>query len=508
MKSNQSKAVAADMAFALAANSSSALLLTLIACADENPSCASWAAGGECANNPGFMGSACRKSCNKCQVSGELAQQAIEVLLYSTRNLQAHCERVNREHLAAPVAPCGKALKNAADALKLADAPDYADQARLVARLTATATATMSAVEAMCGASATVGVPLAANGEEAEMQRGCGAVDYNALEPAFTPAEPPGTVALRGGVQMPLVGLGTWMTVGQAAVDLVASGLRAGFRAIDTSENYANADKVGEAIAASGVARKDLFLADKVSFPKSYSKDGVRAMLAASLAAHRTEYLDLLMLHSVGPGLKARVETYRELLALKDEGKVRAVGVSNFGVGDLKALADAGLEAPSTLQVKFNVLHPGRTGNAAGEDLLAYCKENGIVLVAYCPLNSWPSKLAPIADLHVAHIAAKLKRTPSQVLLRWATQQGVAVLTRSSKEERLREARDLGFAIGDADMRLLSGLAWFVRSRSNRPPPTVEDEYDVHGLDERARKWHSDLKREAQEGYAGARIEL
>ena len=107
MKSNQSKAVAADMAFALAANSSSALLLTLIACADENPSCASWAAGGECANNPGFMGSACRKSCNKCQVSGELAQQAIEVLLYSTRNLQAHCERVNREHLAAPVAPCG-----------------------------------------------------------------------------------------------------------------------------------------------------------------------------------------------------------------------------------------------------------------------------------------------------------------------------------------------------------------------------------------------------------------
>ena len=455
-----------------------------------------------------LMGSACRKSCNKCQVSGELAQQAIEALLYSTRNLQAHCERVNREHLAAPVAPCGKALKNAADALKLADAPDYADQARLVARLTATATATMSAVEAMCGASATVGVPLAANGEEAEMQRGCGAVDYNALEPAFTPAEPPGTVALRGGVQMPLVGLGTWMTVGQAAVDLVASGLRAGFRAIDTSENYANADKVGEAIAASGVARKDLFLADKVSFPKSYSKDGVRAMLAASLAAHRTEYLDLLMLHSVGPGLKARVETYRELLALKDEGKVRAVGVSNFGVGDLKALADAGLEAPSTLQVKFNVLHPGRTGNAAGEDLLAYCKEHGIVLVAYCPLNSWPSKLAPIADLHVAHIAAKLKRTPSQVLLRWATQQGVAVLTRSSKEERLREARDLGFAIGDADMRLLSGLAWFVRSRSNRPPPTVEDEYDVHGLDERARKWHSDLKREAQEGFAGARIEL
>ena len=496
------------MAFALAANSSAALLLTLIACADENPSCASWAAGGECANNPGFMGSACRKSCNKCQVSGELASQAIEALLYSTRNLQAHCERVNREHLAAPVAPCGKALKNAADALKLADAPDYSDQTRLVARLTATAEATMKAVEAMCGASAAVGKPLEANGEEAEMQRGCGAVDYNALEPAFTPAEPPGTVALRGGVQMPLVGLGTWMTVGQAAVDLVAGGLRAGFRAIDTSENYANADKIGEAIAASGVARKDLFLADKVSFSKSYSKDGVRAMLAASLAAHRTEYLDLLMLHSVGPGVKARVETYRELLAMKDEGKVRAVGVSNFGVSDLKGLKDAGLEAPSTLQVKFNVLHPGRTGNAAGEDLLAYCKEHGIVLVAYCPLNSWPSKLAPIADLHVAHIAAKLKRTPSQVLLRWATQQGVAVLTRSSKEERLREARDLGFAIGDADMRLLSGLAWFVRSRSNRPPTTVEDEYDVHGLDERARKWHADLKREAQEGFAGARIEL
>ena len=130
---------------------------------------------------------------------------------------------------------------------------------------------------------------------------------------------------------------------------------------------------------------------------------------------------------------------------MKDEGKVRAVGVSNFGVGDLKALADAGLEAPSTLQVKFNVLHPGRTGNAAGEDLLAYCKEHGIVLVAYCPLNSWPSKLAPIMDLHVAHIAAKLKRTPSQVLLRWATQQhGVAVLTRSSKRSGSARRATLG----------------------------------------------------------------
>ena len=221
-------------------------------------------------------------------------------------------------------------------------------------------------------------------------------------------------------------------------------------------------------------------------------------MLAASLAAHRTEYLDLLMLHSVGPSVKARVETYRGS-SLKDEGKVRAVGVSNFGVGDLKALADAGLEAPSTLQVKFNVLHPGRTGNAAGEDLLAYCKEYGIVLVAYCPLNSWPSKLAPIMDLHVAHIAAKLKRTPSQVPLRWATQQGVAVLTRSSKEERLREARDLGFAIGDA--YVAAELPRVVRAVAvHRPPPTAaKDLYDVHGLDERARE----VARRPQEGGAG-----
>ena len=130
-------------------------------------------------------------------------------------------------------------------------------------------------------------------------------------------------VTLSDGGQMPSVGLGTWLTVGQACYDLVVSGLRAGLRHIDTSENYQNHEEIGRAMADSGVLRSEIFLADKLSFPQSYSAEGVRKSVGEALRKMKTEYIDLYMLHSIGPSTAARHEAWREMVALQKEGTLR-----------------------------------------------------------------------------------------------------------------------------------------------------------------------------------------
>jgi 2,5-diketo-D-gluconate reductase A len=122
----------------------------------------------------------------------------------------------------------------------------------------------------------------------------------------------------------------------------------------DTSENYANAAEIGAALRemAAEVPRSELFLADKISFPQSYSAAGVRKAVAASLAALGTTYLDLLMLHSVGPSAAARNEAWREMEKLRAEGVVRVIGTSNFGTAEMAQLRAESTVAPATAQVR------------------------------------------------------------------------------------------------------------------------------------------------------------
>ena len=206
----------------------------------------------------------------------------------------------------------------------------------------------------------------------------------------------------------------------------------------------------------------------------------MRAWVRTSLGHLGTHYLDLLMLHSIGPSPAARMEAWREMEKLQDEGVVRAIGTSNFGTAEMAQLRRDAREPPATAQIKFNPFHPGRTGNAGGEDFAADCRDHGCVLVAYCPLNAWPSKLAPIHDGHVAAIARRVGRTPAQVLLRWVLQRGAAALTRSSSEAHLQEAMEVfRFALSEADMATISGLGWLVESAHHKPPPSVPDVFGV-----------------------------
>ena len=140
--------------------------------------------------------------------------------------------------------------------------------------------------------------------------------------------------------------------------------------------------------------RAEIFLADKLSFPQSYSAAGVRKSVADALRKMRVEYIDLYMLHSVGPSVAERHEAWREMVAMQKEGTLRHIGVSNFGTRDLRELKASFPDAPPvTLQAKYSPYHRGRTGNSGAEDFLTTSSELGVVITAYCPLNDWPSKL-------------------------------------------------------------------------------------------------------------------
>jgi len=233
------------------------------------------------------------------------------------------------------------------------------------------------------------------------------------------------------------------------------------------------------------VPRSELFIADKLSFPQSYSASGVRKAVAESLRKLRVEYLDLYMLHSVGPSMAARHEAWREMIALQKEGTIRHLGVSNFGTAELRQLKAEFPEAPPvTHQSKFSPYHRGRTGNAAGEDFWTVGDDLGMVTTAYCPLNDWPSKLKAVDDAHIAAIASHYGKTPAQVILRWGVQLGLTMLTRSSKPERLNEANQIwDFKLLPTDMAIISGLAWFAASPSNKVPTSVVDAYGVTARD-------------------------
>ena len=455
-----------------ASNASAAQLHSMLVCVDNHAACASWAAAGECTKNAGFMRAECRVSCNNCALAGEDAAAAAEVGLIATRNLALAC------HYASSQAAAVCADSTAA-------IPQLRSGRLSEVELRAIATGITHKVGAVCNADNRLHCPLGDEPHRVPV----------ALQPQPPPraahSRPslhgvlllPHTYKLPHNVEMPKLGLGTWLTTGAECTAMVAAALRVGWRHIDTSENYMNHEAIGAALKQSGVPRGELFLADKISLPTSYSAQGVRAWVSTSLAALGTDYLDLLMLHSIGPNPTARIEAWRELEKLRDEGVVRAIGTSNFGTHEMAALRRVAREPPATHQIKFNPYHPGRTGNAAGEDFAADCAAAGCVVVAYCPLNAWPSKLAPIHDRWVAHVAAKYGRTPAQVLLRWVIQTGGAALTRSRSEARLREALGaLEFELSEPDVKLLSGLAWHVESASHRPPAAVADVFGVAGL--------------------------
>ncbi|MCD4505447.1 2,5-didehydrogluconate reductase DkgB [Chromobacterium piscinae] len=226
---------------------------------------------------------------------------------------------------------------------------------------------------------------------------------------------------------IPAFGLGTFRLQGQAAVDSVRNGLELGYRAVDTAQIYGNEADVGEAIAASGVSRGELFLTTKI-WVDNYAKDKLLPSLEESLAKLRTDYVDLTLIHWPAPGNGVSVEEFMTALAdAQAKGLTRRIGISNFNIElTRQAIAAVGKDAIATNQIELSPYLQNRK-------LVDFLQSEGIHVTSYMTLAY--GKV--LGDPAIAAIAQRRQATPAQVALAWALQLGYSVIPSSTKRENL-----------------------------------------------------------------------
>ena len=249
------------------------------------------------------------------------------------------------------------------------------------------------------------------------------------------------------GARIPLVGLGTWELRGRACARIVEQALRLGYRHIDTAEMYDNEREVGEAVRASAVARADVFITTKI-WPSHFAPLELERAAKASLARLRLAEVDLLLLHWPNPQIPLS-ETLGALSKVKQAGLARHIGVSNFTV---PLIAQAVRLASAPLVCNQIEMHPFLDQSK----VTAACREHGLAVVAYSPIARGSAK----KDAVLARIGAAHNKSAAQVSLRFLVQQGVAVIPRTSRVERLTEnAAIFDFALTAPEMGAISGLA-------------------------------------------------
>lgn len=248
------------------------------------------------------------------------------------------------------------------------------------------------------------------------------------------------------GASIPALGFGTSQLTGGLSAELVLAALKAGYRHIDTARKYGSEGAVGEAIAASGIPREELFITTKVSHEHLRAADFARSV-DQSLSALRLDQVDLLMVHWPNPEIPPE-EFMPALAKAKREGLARHIGVANFNIGLLDRAVALCAEPLVALQAEY---HPYLDQTK----LLAAVRRHGLVFVAYCPLGRGRLFTDPV----LGEIAAARGRTIAQIALRWLVQQGVAAIPRSSSPERIAENLNVfDFSLSDAEMARIGSL--------------------------------------------------
>jgi 2,5-diketo-D-gluconate reductase A len=255
-------------------------------------------------------------------------------------------------------------------------------------------------------------------------------------------------IILNNGVEMPQLGFGVWQVPDAEAERAVGGALEAGYRSIDTAAIYGNEKGTGKAIAASGVPRKDIFVTTKL-WNSAQGYDSTLRAFDVSLEKLGLDYVDLYLIHWPLPSRGKYVDTYKAFEKLYADGRIRAIGVSNFLPEHLERLiADASV-VPAVNQIE---LHPHLQQHAARE----FHAERGIATEAWSPLGSGKGLLEVPA---IVAIAQKHGRTPAQVVLRWHLQIGNVVIPKSVTPSRIRENIDVfGFRLDTEDLAAISAL--------------------------------------------------
>ena len=252
-------------------------------------------------------------------------------------------------------------------------------------------------------------------------------------------------LTLNNGIRMPLVGFGTFMLGGKTCAEAVAAAIENGYRMIDTAEAYGNEKDVGDGIKRSGIDRKELFLVTKVNF-KSY--ENAEQTVMQSLANLQTDYIDLLLLHWPFANYYA---AWRALEKLYAEGRVRAIGVSNFEPDRLLDLIAYNKVVPAVNQIETN-LYCQRSPERGWLD------KKQVAHMAYAPLGQG-GRNEMFSEPAVLALAEKYGKTPAQVLLRFLTQKGIAVIPRSTQLGHIKENFDLfDFTLTAEERAQLSAL--------------------------------------------------
>jgi methylglyoxal/glyoxal reductase len=255
-----------------------------------------------------------------------------------------------------------------------------------------------------------------------------------------------GTTTLHNGVKMPYFGLGVFkVQEGQEVEESVKHALAAGYRSIDTAAVYRNEVGVGKAIIESGIPREELFVTTKV-WNDDQGYDTTLEAFETSLEKLDMDYVDLYLIHWAVSG--KYLDTWRALERLYKEGRVRAIGVSNFQIHHLQDIMNHYEEKPTVNQVE---LHP----YLVQEELRAFCTTNQIAVEAWSPL----AKGQVLADPTLVELSEKYGKTPAQIALRWHVQNDIIVIPKSITPTRIKENADIfDFELSNEDMQKISLL--------------------------------------------------
>jgi diketogulonate reductase-like aldo/keto reductase len=245
---------------------------------------------------------------------------------------------------------------------------------------------------------------------------------------------------------MPALGFGTSPLTGGVTADAVLAALMAGYRHIDTARKYGTEPAVADAIRASGLPRRDIFLTTKVIHENLRAGDFARSV-DESLAALKVDYVDLLLIHWPNPQI-ALAETMAALANAKRQGLARHIGVANFNIALLEQAIKLCPEPLVALQAEY---HPFLDQSK----LLTAVRRHGLVFIAYCPLGR--GRL--FGDPVLSDIAGKRGRSVAQIALRWLLQQNVAAIPFSSKPQRIADNFNVfDFALTDDEMKRIAAL--------------------------------------------------
>lgn len=263
------------------------------------------------------------------------------------------------------------------------------------------------------------------------------------------------TKTLANGVEVPVLGLGTWMIDDDKAAQAVRDAVKIGYRHIDTAEAYGNERGVGEGIATCGVDRKELFLQTKLhAEAKTYEQ--AKADIEQSFEKLGVDYIDLMIIHSPQPWgsfrdgnhyFEGNLQAWKALEEFYNAGKIRAIGVSNFEKEDIQNLMDNAAVKPMVNQILTHIAN-------TQFDLIEYCQNNGIVVEAYSPIAHGEL----LKNEKVQEMAAKYGVSIARLCVRYVLQLGLVALPKTSNPAHMAENADVDFEISDEDMAVLKNI--------------------------------------------------